>query len=54
VKIPKAQRDSQVINVFFVLLGSACIKAEHKTLVKLTPDDAQQQQYDKGVKRCKR
>jgi len=37
VKIPKAQNNSQVINVFFfLLLGSACIKAAIKMLVKLT------------------
>jgi len=31
-KIPKVQRDSQVINVFFALLGPARAKAACKTL----------------------
>jgi len=33
MKKPKAQKDSQVISVF-ALLGSAFVKAAHKTLVK--------------------
>jgi hypothetical protein len=36
VQIPKAQKDSLVISVFFVLLGSSRAKAAHKTLAKLT------------------
>jgi len=36
-QIPKAQNDSQFINVFFALLGSACIKASSKMLMKSTP-----------------
>jgi len=35
-QIPKAQKDSQVINIF-ALLGSACVKAAVRTLIKLTP-----------------
>jgi hypothetical protein len=34
-QIPNAQKDSQVINVFFELLGSTSIKAACKTLMKL-------------------
>jgi len=37
-KITKAQKDSQVINVFFSLLVSARGKAAGKMLVKWTPD----------------
>jgi len=37
-KIPKAQKDTYDLTVFFVLLGSSSVKAEHKMLVKLTPD----------------
>jgi hypothetical protein len=36
-KIPKAQKDSQVTTVFFVLLGSAHVKHAHKMLMKYTP-----------------
>jgi hypothetical protein len=36
-QIPKAQKDPDDVNVFFVLLGSACVKAAHKMLMKLTP-----------------
>jgi len=33
----KHKKDSQVVNLFFTLLGSTSIKAAHKMLVKLTP-----------------
>jgi len=36
-KLSKWQKDSQVISVFFVLLGSSHEKAAHKALVKSTP-----------------
>jgi len=36
-QIPEVQKDSQVISVFFALFGSEFVKAEHKTLSKLTP-----------------
>jgi hypothetical protein len=36
-KIPKAQKDTQVISVFFALFWSASVKAACKMLVKLTP-----------------
>ncbi len=35
-KIPKDPKDSQVISVFFVLLGSSRTKAAYKTLMELT------------------
>jgi len=34
-QIPKAQKDDN-FNVFFVLLGSGCVKAAHRMLMKLT------------------
>jgi len=37
LQIPKAQKDSQVTSVFFVLLGSAWAKVAPKMLLKLTP-----------------
>jgi len=40
-KIPKAQKDSEVISAFFLLLGSACAKAAHKMLLNFTPGFAQ-------------
>jgi len=36
-QILKEQKEFQVISVFFVLLGSAHVKAARKTLVKFTP-----------------
>jgi len=36
-QIPKAQKDSQVISVFFALLGSLRAKAARKMLVKFLP-----------------
>ncbi len=36
-QIPNAQKIVKS-SVFFALLGPVCIKAAHKTLVKLTPD----------------
>jgi hypothetical protein len=38
-QIPKAQKDNQVTSVFFVHLESACIKAAHKTIMKLATDE---------------
>jgi hypothetical protein len=38
MRIPKAQSNSQVISVFFALLGSALIKVACKTLTKSTPE----------------
>jgi hypothetical protein len=35
---PKSAKGSQVISVFFALLGSEFSKAARKTLVILTPD----------------
>jgi len=37
MQIPKAQKDSQVISVFFVLLGSGSVKFPCKMLVISTP-----------------
>jgi len=34
---PKSAKNTVKLSVFFVLVGSACIKAAHKMLVKLTP-----------------
>jgi hypothetical protein len=36
VQIPKAQKDTDDLIVFFALLGSVRVKAAHKLLVKLT------------------
>jgi len=36
-QIPKAQKNTDNLTVFFVLLGYSFIKAERKTLMKLTP-----------------
>jgi len=36
-QIPKAQKNIVKPLVFFVLVGSACVKALHKMVVKLTP-----------------
>jgi len=38
-QIPKAQKDSQVVSLFLVLLGSARTKAARRMLMKLTPGD---------------
>jgi hypothetical protein len=38
VQIPKAQKNTDSETVFFALLGSVGVKAEHKMLVKLTPE----------------
>jgi len=35
--IPKAQKDTDDMTVFFRHLGSGCVKAACKTLMKLTP-----------------
>jgi len=37
VQIPKAQKDTENLSDFFLLLGSALVKAAHKMLMKLTP-----------------
>jgi len=37
-QIPKAQKDTDGLNVFSALLGSERVRALSKTLVKLTPD----------------
>jgi len=34
---PKSAKNTVKLSVFFVLLGSVCLKAAHKTLIKLTP-----------------
>ncbi len=34
---PKSIKDTNDLTVFFMLLGSTCTKAAHRTLVKLTP-----------------
>ena len=36
---PKSALKLLNLNVFFALLGSACVKAAHRTLVKLTPGE---------------
>jgi len=36
-QIPKAQKDTNDLSVFFALLGSVCVKASRKMLVKSTP-----------------
>jgi hypothetical protein len=36
-QIPKAQKNTDDLDVFFALSGSACVKAARKMLVKLTP-----------------
>jgi hypothetical protein len=36
-QIPKVQKNTVKLSVFFALLGSACVKAAHKMLVKSTP-----------------
>jgi len=38
-KIPKAQKDTDDLTVFFALLESAHSKVAHKMLMKLTSDD---------------
>jgi len=38
VQIPKAQKNAVKLSVFFVLFGSAHVKAACKMLMKLTPD----------------
>ena len=38
VQIPKVQKKAGSLTVFLFLLGSAFIKAAHKTLVKSTPE----------------
>jgi len=34
----KRKKYSQVVSLFFAILGSVCVNAARKTLVKLTPD----------------
>jgi len=36
-QVPKAQKKTDSLTIFFAFLGSACVKASHKTLIKLTP-----------------
>jgi len=36
-KVPKVQKKTVSLSAFFVLSGSAHIKAAHRTLMKLTP-----------------
>ena len=36
---PKSVKFQSLLSVFFVLLGSACVKTSSKLLMKLTPDD---------------
>ncbi len=38
MQIPKVPKKADDLIVFFALLGSVCIKAVRKMLVKLTPD----------------
>ncbi len=38
-KDPKSAERTDNLNVFFALLGSACVKAVITTLVKLTPEN---------------
>jgi len=35
----RQKKDSQVMSIFFTILGSAHIKAARKTLVKLPPEE---------------
>jgi len=37
VQIPKTQKDTDDLTVFFSLLGSALVRTAHKMLVKSTP-----------------
>jgi hypothetical protein len=37
VQIPKAQKKIENLTVFLALLGSACEKAPHRTLMELAP-----------------
>jgi len=37
-QIPKVQKRLDDLTVFIALLGSACPKAAHKMLMKLSPD----------------
>jgi len=37
LKIPKAQKKTVNLSVFFALLGSASVKAARRKLMKLTP-----------------
>jgi len=36
-KDPNSTKKTDALNVFFALLGSACVKEAHKMLVKSTP-----------------
>jgi len=47
MQIPKAQKDTDDITVFFTFSGSGGVKALCKTLVKLTPDRLMRQQSKK-------
>jgi len=38
--IPKAQKNTVKLSLFFTFLGSACVKAAHKMLVKSTPENS--------------
>jgi len=38
VQIPKAQKKTDNLTVFFALLGFACTKAAHRMLMKLDPE----------------
>jgi len=39
-QIPKAQKKTDNLTVFFALSGSVCVKAAHRMLIKLTPISA--------------
>ncbi len=45
-QIPKAQKKTFKLSVFFVLSGSASVKAAHRMLMKLTPN---RYQYKLGL-----
>ncbi len=39
VHIPKVQKDTDDLTVIFALLGSECVKAVRRMLLKLTPNN---------------
>jgi len=39
-QVPKVPNDTANLTVFFTLLGSTSVKAERRTLLKLSPDIA--------------
>ncbi len=52
--IPKAQKDNQVISVFFHFLGSACIRAVHKMLVKTTPEEKGERERERELEQMQK